>query len=189
MNGAQCMTNGRHQPRPPNALGKDMRISGKFATAVVIAAGSMLSLVTTTASAAPGLDRATDNLAGMSAPAEAAAPGDKPYVAGAAPGISPAAEQIRYIGLFDSYSCRAGRACAAVWDPTRLQYKVFDLYRCGTYSLVNWFDNGMLKNNQTGGAVVITYLQNGAEHGRFGHTGPDGFYQFSWDPVWKIKPC
>jgi hypothetical protein len=127
--------------------------------------------------------------AAHAAPASVAAPTAQ-SAAAVSPGISPAAEQIRFVGLFEDYGCRSGRACLAVWDPTRTQYKVFDLYRCGMYSLSYWYDMGTMKNNQTGGAAVRLYDGNGQQIGSpFGWTGEGGLYQFSWDPVWKVKPC
>jgi hypothetical protein len=136
---------------------------------------------------------ATLVLAVANAPAQAApvaqtAPAVESSVAAVSPGISPAAERIRYIGLFDPYSCDSGRACLAVWDPTRTQFKVFDLFRCGTYSLSFWHDQGSMRNTQTGGAIVRLYRGDGSLFGEFPPSGA-GYYQFNWDPVWKVKPC
>jgi hypothetical protein len=131
-------------------------------------------------------------LVGASAPAHATSGGPaastgESSVTANSPGISPAAERIRYVGLFDSYSCPSGRACLAVWDPNRTQYKVFDLYRCGLYSVSYWHDWGSMRNAQTGGAAVRTYGANGQLLGTFPPGA--GYYQFNWDPVWKVRPC
>ncbi len=111
--------------------------------------------------------------------------------AAVSPGISPAAERIRFVGLFDSYDCPLGRACLAVWDPTRTAYKVFDLFRCGTYRLSFWHDQGTMKNNQTGGAAVWLFDGSGnpIESSPKPPTGNDAFYEVDWDPVWSVKPC
>lgn len=55
-------------------------------------------------------------------------------VTATSPSISPAAKSVRYV-TDSSYSCFYGTLCARVWDPTRGEYKVLDLYSCNTYYL------------------------------------------------------
>ncbi|MFM9442247.1 hypothetical protein [Streptomyces acidiscabies] len=103
------------------------------------------------------------------------------------PGISPAAERVRYVS--SNYDCPYGRLCARVWDPNAGQYKVFDLYRCATYSLSYW--NGIyggFYNNQTTGTVAVFYDQNGGVVHRSTAYGIAPAY-WDWGPVWKIKNC
>lgn len=107
-------------------------------------------------------------------------------VAAVSPGISPAAFDIRYVGDPFNYSCASGRACFAVWDPTRGLYKVFDLYYCGTYHLSYWYGDGTFRNSQTGGAAVYLYDLDGP----IGPFPPaSGYYVGNWDPIWRIQPC
>jgi hypothetical protein len=129
-------------------------------------------------------------VAAANVPAQAAPDASAPRevnVAAVAPGISPAAEQIRYVSDLHDYSCGSGRACFAVQDPTQGRYKVFDLFHCGTYNLSNWHGVGTFRNSQTGGAAVVLYDQNGP----FPFEYPPAFwyYELNWDPVWRIKPC
>ncbi|MDW4905926.1 hypothetical protein RB628_11425 [Streptomyces sp. ADMS] len=103
------------------------------------------------------------------------------------PGISPAAERIRYVSG-DTYSCPTGRLCARVWDPTRSTYKVFDLYYCNTYSLSYWGGLGGFYNYQTEGTVARFYNSGGTtvHTSTARSTAPSGW---NWDPIWKIKNC
>ncbi|MGI5149995.1 hypothetical protein ACQEVC_27245 [Plantactinospora sp. CA-294935] len=106
------------------------------------------------------------------------------------PGISPAPERVTHVGRYDfaDYDCRLGRACLAVWDPTVGNWKVFDLYRCGTYSVSYWYDLGAMKNNQTGGAAVRTFGSGGGLLGTYPPNG-NGLYEVNWTPVWTVRPC
>lgn len=107
-----------------------------------------------------------------------------------APGISPAAERVRYVDG-STYDCPYGRLCARVWDPTVGRYKVFDLYVCRTYSLSYWSgggDGGGFYNNQTTGTVAKFYNQSGGvvlNSTAYGVAPSD----WNWDPIWKIKNC
>ncbi|MFI6436292.1 hypothetical protein [Streptomyces sp. NPDC050759] len=106
------------------------------------------------------------------------------------PGISPAAERIRYVDG-DTYDCSYGRLCARVWDPTVGRYKVFDLYACRTYSLSYWGgggDGGGFYNNQTTGTVARFYNQSGGVvHSSTAYSVAPA--SWTWDPIWKIKNC
>ena len=110
------------------------------------------------------------NIPAQAAPNALSTPAGNANVAAVSPGISPAAERIRYVSDPFNYSCPSGRACFAVWDPNRGQYKVFNLYYCGTYYLSNWFDAGTLRNSQTGRVPVILYGQYGQELERYHST-------------------
>jgi hypothetical protein len=104
------------------------------------------------------------------------------------PGISPAAERVRYVSS-GTYDCPYERLCARVWDPTVGSYKVFDLYACHTYSLSYWngTDGGFF-NNQTTGTVARFYNQSGGvvySSTAYG-IAPAGW---DWGPIWKIKNC
>ncbi|AQS72204.1 hypothetical protein B1H29_24265 [Streptomyces pactum] len=103
------------------------------------------------------------------------------------PGISPAAERIRYVSG-NTYSCPTGRLCARVWDPTRGTYKVFDLYYCKTYSLSYWGGRGGFYNYQTDGTAAKFYNSSGTVV----HTSvarDTAHSGWNWDPIWKIKNC
>lgn len=104
------------------------------------------------------------------------------------PGISPAAERVRYVSG-SSYDCPYERLCVRVYDPTVGSYKVFDLYTCHTYSLSYWngTDGGFF-NNQTTGTVARFYNQSGGvvySSTAYG-IAPAGW---DWGPIWKIKNC
>lgn len=134
-------------------------------------------------------------LAGASGPAQAApdvpsAPAGGLSVAAMSPGISPPAEHTYHIDYFDDYNCPLGRACMQVWDPTVGKWKIFNLFRCGTYNLSYWYGWGTMRNNQTDDAAVVLYGENGADLGSYPPSGPpEFFYQVNWTPVWRIKPC
>jgi streptogramin lyase len=68
--------------------------------------------------------------------------------AAASPSISPAAEHSEHVARdkFAEYPCPAGRACFAVWDDNTNNWLVFNLFRCGLYSVFNWRGGG-LRNN------------------------------------------
>lgn len=103
------------------------------------------------------------------------------------PTISPAAENIRYVSG-NTYDCATGRLCARVWDPTRGTYKVFDLYRCATYSLSYWGGTGGFYNYQTTGTVATFYNGSGGVY--YTSTARDTAPSWwNWDPIWKIKNC
>ncbi|MFJ9242745.1 hypothetical protein [Streptomyces sp. NPDC101776] len=103
------------------------------------------------------------------------------------PGISPAAERIRYVDT-DTYDCPYERLCARVWDPNVGRYKVFDLYTCRTYSLSYWEGAGGFYNNQTTGTVARFYNGSGVDvHDSTAYSvAPAGW---NWSPIWKIKNC
>lgn len=133
----------------------------------------------------------------VGAPAQAApatkaasAVGAASSVLATSPGISPAAERVTHVGRygFADYHCAAGRACLAVWDSTVGMWKVFDLFRCGSYRLSYWYDGGAMKNNQTGGAAVRTYGSGGGLIWTYGPNG-NGIYEVDWNPVWSVRPC
>ena len=110
------------------------------------------------AQAAAPADRAVSDTA-LTAPASPANAQAKSGVLARSPGISPAAERVRYVSS-GSYDCPYERLCARVWDPTVGQYKVFDLWACHTYSLSYWGgggDGGGFINNQTTGTVASFY--------------------------------
>ncbi|MFH9819745.1 hypothetical protein [Streptomyces sp. NPDC017230] len=103
------------------------------------------------------------------------------------PGISPAAERVRYVSG-NNYSCPTGRLCARVWDPTRNTYKVFDLYYCKTYSLSYWGGRGGFYNYQTDGTAAKFYNSRGAVvHTSIARSTANSGW--NWDPIWKIKNC
>ncbi|MER5213779.1 hypothetical protein ABT063_25200 [Streptomyces sp. NPDC002838] len=103
------------------------------------------------------------------------------------PGISPAAERIRYVDS-DTYDCPYGRLCARVWDPNVGRYKVFDLWACHTYSLSYWGGIGGFYNNQTTGTVARFYNQSGGVvHSSTAYSVAPA--PWNWDPIWKIKNC
>jgi hypothetical protein len=126
-------------------------------------------------------------VAGAGVPAQAASPAHSLGVE--SPGIAPEPERIRSIGLVPSYTCPAGRACFAVWDHWLRGWKVIDLYHCRTYSLSYWAGNGDFSNNQTGGASVVLYGQDGQPLNSYPPNGSESYYSVNWDRVWKIKPC
>lgn len=106
------------------------------------------------------------------------------------PGISPAADRVTHVGRHDfaDYYCRLGRACLAVWDVNFGDWKVFDLFRCGAYSLSYWYDGGAMKNNQTGNAAVRTYGSGGGLIKSYPPKGNE-LYEVDWFPVWTVRPC
>ncbi|MEE6263065.1 hypothetical protein [Plantactinospora sonchi] len=129
-------------------------------------------------------------LAGAPAQAAPAPPVADSTVMAASPGISPAAERVTHVGRYDfaDYPCPLGRACLAVWDDTVGQWKVFHLYRCGAYTLSNWYDLGAMKNNQTGSAAVRTYGSGGGPIRTYPPNG-NTIYEVDWYPVWTVRPC
>lgn len=128
----------------------------------------------------------------VGAPAQAAPPTSTMASSALAPspGISPAAEFVTHVGRYDfaGYNCPSGRACLAVWDVNTSSWKVFHLYRCGTYRLSYWNDEGALKNNQTGGYAVLTYGSNGGQLGAYPARG-NALQEVDWTPVWTVRPC
>jgi hypothetical protein len=82
-----------------------------------------------------------------------------------------------------------GRACFAVWDHWLGAWKGINLYHCRTYTLSDWLGNGDFSNNQTGGAAVILYGQQGQVLGSYPPNGSRSYYSVNWNEVWKIKPC
>lgn len=107
-------------------------------------------------------------------------------VSAVSPTIWPPAERVRYWSS-DSRTCPYKRLCVDVWDPTRNDYKIFDLYACGPYRLSNWLGFGNFENNQTAGTVGRFLDRNGHE---VHNTGPAwGWGGVNWDPVWSIKAC
>ncbi|MEV6200066.1 hypothetical protein AB0M64_08845 [Streptomyces sp. NPDC051771] len=146
-------------------------------------------LATVPAQAAAPADRSPSDTASAVTVVPAAAPAEV-GVRASAPTISPAAERVRYV-TDGTYSCPSGRLCARVWDPTQGKYKVFDLYRCNTYSLSYWSgggDGGGFKNSQTDGTVARFYNSSGGV--AHSSTAPDiAPSWWNWDPIWKIKNC
>jgi hypothetical protein len=122
-----------------------------------------------------------------SGPEASAAPQTaQPGVTAVTPTMWPPAERVRYWSS-DSRDCPYKRLCVDVWDPTRNDYKIFDLYACGPYRLSNWYGHGTFTNNQTPGTVGRFLDRNGFE---VHNTGPAWSWGgVGWDPVWSIKAC
>lgn len=157
------------------------RIHGKLAGLAAVA-GLMLTMLlgVPTAQAAQTPDSASPAVAATAQRAQAGALVNSP-------GISPAAERVRYVSS-GTYSCPYGRLCVRVWDPNAGSYKVIDLYRCATYSLSYWNGGGGFINNQTTGTVARFYNQSGGVV--FSSTAYDiAPAGWDWGPIWKIKNC
>ncbi|MBY8874310.1 hypothetical protein K7640_20985 [Micromonospora sp. PLK6-60] len=103
-----------------------------------------------------------------------------------APTISPAARRVRHVSNPATTSCPSGNLCAFVWDPTRGNWKVFDLYYCHRYSLSYWQGTGSYNNHQYGGVRVTFYGQSGNVLKTFTKTGKG---TQNWNPVWSIRNC
>lgn len=162
------------------------KVAGLIAGVSLVVGGL---LATTPVQAAPSADRAVSTTT-QTVRTSAAGTEHKFGVMATSPSISPAAKSIRYV-TGSSYSCSYGTLCARVWDPTRGEYKVFDLYSCNTYSLSYWGsggDGGGFYNNQTTGTVAKFYNSTGGVY--YSSTAYDiAPSWFNWDPVWKIKNC
>ncbi|MEU6389121.1 hypothetical protein [Streptomyces sp. NPDC046939] len=162
------------------------KVAGLIAGVSLVVGGLM---ATTPAQAAPSVDRAAGTTTQtVRTPATGAE--HKAGTLATAPSISPAARNVRYVSG-GTYSCDYGYLCARVWDPTRGQYKVFDLYYCDTYSLSYWGsggDGGGFYNNQTTGTVATFYNSTGGVYHSSTAYGVAPTW-FNWDPVWKIKNC
>lgn len=103
------------------------------------------------------------------------------------PAISPAPAWTKHVSNQGDGGCGSGYVCAWVWDPNWGDYKVYGLYVCHTYALSYWENGGMIRNNQTGGAVTTLYYEN---YKVFSSISP-GHYEYiaAWDPIWYIKSC
>lgn len=146
----------------------------KLLVAMTMTIGMLAAVGSVTASAAP------------SSGPDAAAANGQAAVAAVAPTIWPPAERVRYWNA-GSRDCPYKRLCVDVWDPTRNDYKIFDLYACGPYRLSNWYGFGNFTNNQTAGTVG-RFL--GRDGGEVHNTGPAWSWGgVNWDPVWSIKAC
>lgn len=108
-------------------------------------------------------------------------------LAAVSPSIYPATS-VWYVPPGGTYNCAGGNACAAVWDPTRNEYKVFYLFYCRTYALSNWYGQGSVKNLQTGGARMVLLDAN---RNYLTSYPADGVLKTVWDwgPVYYIKNC
>jgi hypothetical protein len=155
-----------------------------LALAGVIAMASVLAL------ASPASAEATDwePLGPGVSPPPASQDVESASIQAVSPRITPAARRVRYVSLINDYSCPLGNLCVAVWDPTRLDYKVFDLYNCNLYHLSNWSGYGSLRNNQTGNVLTTFYDENYNETDYYRPDYPKTHYGF-WNPIWHIRNC
>jgi hypothetical protein len=84
------------------------------------------------------------------------------------------------------YRCSSGSLCAAVYDPTTEDYKIFHMARCTTYTMANWEGDGSYNNNQTGNVTSYFYDQDWNEIRS--STAPEKS-AINWSPVWHINNC
>ncbi|MFE7895619.1 hypothetical protein [Streptomyces sp. NPDC057412] len=108
-------------------------------------------------------------------------------LAAASPGISPAVNT-QHVPAGGSFSCGDGNFCAAVWDPTTSDWKIFFLFACQRYSVSNWLGDGAYYNQQTGNATASIYGQSG---NLLVSAPADGgiIHDIDWDAVWSIRNC
>ncbi|MFE7766264.1 hypothetical protein [Streptomyces sp. NPDC057438] len=148
-----------------------------LALAAVFAAGPAQA-----ASPSPGA--ATNLLIAPPAPSDAQG---EVSLAAASPGISPAVNT-QHVPAGGSFSCGDGNFCAAVWDPTTSDWKIFFLFACRRYSVSNWLGGGAYYNQQTGNATASIYGQSGNV---LVSAPADGgiLHDINWDAVWSIRNC
>ncbi|MFF1544721.1 hypothetical protein [Streptomyces sp. NPDC058291] len=103
------------------------------------------------------------------------------------PTISPAAAS-QLVPAGDHVDCDRGNFCAAVWDPTVSQWRVFFLYDCNRYYLSDWHGAGEVMNSQTDNAEATLYGQNGNVLQTFPVVTDDA-PDVDWEPVWSIRNC
>ncbi|MCX4238969.1 hypothetical protein [Streptomyces ortus] len=149
-----------------------------LALAAVFAAGPAQA-----ASPSPGA-AADQRFIAPPAPSDAQA---RASLAAASPGISPAVNT-QHVPSGGSFSCGDGNFCAAVWDPTTSDWKIFFLFACQRYSVSNWLGDGAYYNQQTGNATASIYGQSGNV---LVSAPADGgiSHGINWDAVWSIRNC
>ncbi len=103
-------------------------------------------------------------------------------IAAAAPTTSPAVQR-DWIPNGSTYECDRGYACATV--KYGAGYYVFRFYYYGTYALSNWYGDGYVLNNQTGGAAVRVLDVHGGQL-LCESRSPWSRYVV-WDPAWYIR--
>ncbi|MGX4735628.1 hypothetical protein [Kitasatospora griseola] len=120
------------------------------------------------------------------APAQAAGPADvNSGISAVTPTISPSAPYF-YAPDGTPSNCKDGYLCLSVWDYTKGQWKVFTIYTCNHYSVINWLGDGYFDNRQTKGTTAKFYDQNGKEIWRT--TAPQ-LGPTNWNPVWSFWSC
>jgi hypothetical protein len=99
------------------------------------------------------------------------------------PDTSPAAARRYWVRDTSSVTCQSGYVCALVsWNDG---WMVFKFYSYGTYRLSWWYDYGLLRNAQTGGAAVRLL---GSSGGQVACLGPSAsWWSINWTPVWYIR--
>jgi hypothetical protein len=99
------------------------------------------------------------------------------------PDTSPAAARRYWVSDTTSVTCQSGYVCAKVsWNHG---WMVFKFYNYGTYRLSWWYDYGLLKNSQTGGAAARLL---GSSGGQLACIGPSAsWWIINWTPVWYIR--
>jgi hypothetical protein len=108
------------------------------------------------------------------------------FVAATSPTISPAVHT-RHAKPGSIGSCSPGYLCAGVWDPTTLDWKIFDMYACNTYALSYWQGNGAYFDNQTNN--VVSYFYDQSHRVRNSFTPDAKNHPYNWDSIWYIKTC
>ncbi|MBY8874311.1 hypothetical protein K7640_20990 [Micromonospora sp. PLK6-60] len=164
------------------------RLVRSLALVGVLVAG-MLTVITPASAGASAPVASTPVAAAPVAAAPVSAKAATVLAAAVSPGISPAANNVRYVSNPAATSCGYGVFCAFVLDPTvktANKWKVFDLYYCKRYYLSYWQGNGSYNNQQYGGVWVTFYSQSGKVLKSFNDKGPG---TYNWDPVWSIRNC
>lgn len=170
---------------PVNGIEKRSK-TGILARGLALIGGAVLASVIVLA--APAAARPSERSVGSHISTLSALPRDvrpEAAVAAVAPTISPAAFRVRH-SPSKTVPCPSGNLCASVWDPTRSDWKIFDLYYCKRYYLSYWQGAGQYDNAQTGGVRVYFYGQAGNVLKSF---TAGGVGQQNWDPVWSIRNC
>ncbi|GAA4064981.1 hypothetical protein GCM10022233_44360 [Streptomyces shaanxiensis] len=149
--------------------------------------GALILALAAVFAAGPAQAASSSTNAAVAPPAPQGAQAADVSIAAVSPGISPAANFI-HVAAGGTFDCTSGSLCAAVWDPTTSDWKIYYLYTCARYSLSNWNGTGYYFDEQTGGVTSYFYGQSGNVLRSF---KPDGGirHEVDWTPVWSIRNC
>jgi hypothetical protein len=158
---------------------------------IVGAVAALAGMATAVAVAAPADAAAsTTHAATGQVLAAAAAPrGARPMSAAAvSPTISPSVTTYHKL-ISAPLTCPSSTFCIEVFDSTTVDYKVFNLFACHTYSVHNWLGWAYYVDNQTPGTISYVYGQSGNQIGLPLKVDPSHEFPIDVTPVWSIKNC
>lgn len=165
------------------AAQKSSRVRGRLKTAAAALATATAAVTAATACSSGGAF-SSDNPANSVHVTTTASP-RVTYTASPA-SISPGVATAVVTGSQTVPDCKTGYLCLGVTSDGGNHYKLFKLYRCGTYTLHNFLGWGEIINHQTGGAVGLLY---GSRHNLLSRAADHTHAGVNFTPVYYVRPC